>query len=363
MNKMKSSSVAILINSVTKCFLLGMSIPYMLKISKSATIWSILFGMIFNVIVFSMLLYIFNKDTDKTIVGKIKSKFSKPIYYIFVHILIIVGILYGFILLWQLNSFISNEFLSETPTIYILMLIILPIFYLSINSFQVLSRFTLLSILIGLFILVFNFIGLIPHFELTNISPISSISFINLIKSSLYFTVTSITPCFMLTIIEKDNITDKEKFNKTMWGCLTISMILCLCVFLAIQLSLNINLLNKYTYPEFVVLKLINIFNFLETLENISALLWFAYITIAIGLCIIFSKNLISELYNIKSVKTNKLIGIIITFLIFIMCIPLINYSYYLDTLNIAIIPFYICLISLIIFAILFLKYKFNKNK
>jgi len=362
-NKIRSSSISLMISSCNKCFFLGIYLSYIINVAKDQTIWALLLGILFSIIPFALLIHLFNLDSDKSIIGKIKNNFSKPFYYVLSHILVLIILLIGIFLLWEVNSFIANEFLSEHPTLAILVILCFPIMYLTLNNFQVLTRFNTICIAIAFVIALTNIFSLSPKFELANIGFDVTSKIPDLIKCALYYTVLSIGPCFMLLIHPKDKISDSKKFKKTMWYTYIYSIIISIGIFLAVLLSMDANLLAKYTYPEFIVLKMINLFKFLDTIENVSALMWFNYMTVSISLCTIFIKNSIKEVYNVSSKKKDKIISIIIVLTLFLSCFPFINYSYYLNIINIHIYPFIICLSLLIICLLIIVKIHIKNKK
>ena len=125
-------------------------------------------------------------------------------------------------------------------------------------------------------------------------------------------------------------------------------------IFLSISTTigvLGINISNLFDYPAYSVLKKIKLFSFLDSLENVSIMLWILYIINASSVMLSFISSSIKETFNIKS-KTIIIILLIISFAIpnFIFFSNNYNesYEYIYLPLSFLIIMFIIIIISLI---------------
>ena len=364
MNKqINSTSFSMMISALNKCLFLGLLIPYMFNVAKTSTVVSVFIGFIIGLVIFAVIMLLFNSKSDLSIVGKAKECLPKPFYFIIVHIQIFIVSMLASMLLWRLASFTTNEYLSETPTFLVAMLMAIPIFYISINNFTVLCRFNTMCFLIGLFIIIFNFFGLLPHFDANNFKPFLIDELGSILNASVHYAFLSACPIFMLTIIPKNNISDKKKFNKKMIISFIYSNVMGFFIFFAVQMSLHIELINLYTYPAFAALKIINLANFIDAVENISSILWYIYINLSISMCMIFIKYSITEFYNIKSKKINTIIGLSTAFLTLLIVFPFANFSYFLDKISIMKIPFYLMVALFISFLIILFSIKIkNRN-
>ena len=364
MNKqLNSTSFSLMISALNKCLFLGLLIPYMFKISKTSTFISVIIGFVISLFFFVMLLLLFNVNSNLSFVGKVKNNFSKPFSFFVTHLQIVIVIMLASMLLWRLSSFATNEYLYETPIILVVLLISLPIFYISVNNFTVLCRFNTLCFMAGLVIIIFNFIGLLPHYDVNNFKPFFTDSFGSILNSAIHYAVLTVSPVFLLTIVPKNDISDCKSFNKKMMISFVYSNIMGFLIFFTIQMSLHIDLINLYTYPAFTALKIINLSNFIDSVENVSSILWYIYITLAVCMCVIYAKFSIKEFYSISNNRYEKILGIAIVIIILLIVLPIANMSYYLDKISIMKFPFYMLLILLLsyLFVLIISKLK-NKS-
>lgn len=350
--QVNSTSFSLMISALNKCMFLGLLIPYMFEVSETGTFLSVILGFVISLVFFAFLLLLFNVNSNLSFIGKVKTNCPKFISFLITHLQVVIVTLLAAMLLWRISSFTTNEYLFETPTFLVILLISLPIFYISVNNFAVLCRFNTLCFMAGLIIILFNFAGLLPHYDLNNFKPFLNIGLGNIFNSAIHYAILSVTPIFLLTIVPKNDISNNRSFNKKMIISFVYSNVMGFLIFFTIQMSMHIDLINLYTYPAFTVLKIINLSNFIDSVENVSAILWYIYITLAISMCTIYSKYSIIEFYNIDSNKFKNFIGIGLVFIILLITFPIANLSYYLDKISIMKYPFYMLLILLITYII-----------
>ena len=163
---------------------------------------------------------------------------------------------------------------------------------------------------------------------------------------------------------KKNSLVDKEKFKKYFYSMLTLSFII---LFVAISTTIGIygiNLTGLFDYPLYTVLKRIRIFSFLESLENISSIIWVLY-TINAGsimLCTLFDN--LQAAYNLNN-KKSKILNSILILIAFIF--PLIFYknNNYLETYGYVKFPLIVTLVLLVLIIIstIVVSIKYKKNK
>lgn len=180
--------------------------------------------------------------------------------------------------------------------------------------------------------------------------------------SIIYALFSSIPPMFVMSI-KKDDLTDKKNFNKLYYKMYTLSFII---LFIAITFTIGvfgINLASLFDYPLYTVLKKIEIFSFLDSIENISVMLWILYSINAAASVLLCIFNNIKEALNLNKKKQNylkisvMLITLIITFLFY-------NKHNYIESYDYVKYPFYVTLTMLIIIclSIIINKIKFKRS-
>jgi hypothetical protein len=77
----------------------------------------------------------------------------------------------------------------------------------------------------------------------------------------------------------------------------------------------GIEISNLFDYPVYTTLKRIHLFSFLDSMENISIMLWMLFIINTCNINLLFINNILNESFN----KNSKLISFIIVIICFII--------------------------------------------
>ncbi len=268
--KIKSSEFCASIFILMQCCLLGFFINGSYRY-MGQNCWIVpLIGMIIGFPILLVYLYFFNQNKSINIlINNLFKKFGN-----FINIIIILFLfLFSMILFWNLTNFTSSQYLYNTPQLYIEIIFIIAFIYVLNHGIKPLFRTLLILVYVLFIIYLVNFTNLITQVEINNIKPIFYGKF-NLIKSLIDYIGFIICPIFILLIIPKDNIDDKN-INKKIIITYFISNILnFIIVFLLISVF-GINLLNLYQYPEYHILKRVTFFGLGQRFEKVLAIYWF----------------------------------------------------------------------------------------
>ena len=135
--------------------------------------------------------------------------------------------------------------------------------------------------------IIFNFLALMPHMEIKNILPLFTFKNKNMIKSIFFYAILTSCPLILLN--------DEDYSTKDYISSYIITNIISLIICFAIVSILGRSLINMYSYPEYMVLKKIQISSFIENVENFISLLW------------------LFDLYYLTSYSIKKINGILTT--------------------------------------------------
>ena len=254
-----------------------------------------------------------------------KTKFFELLLYIFF-------IELSFIII---TTFISSFFLNKTPKIIIILPSIMLCFYASLKNNDTLKNFALVLTFFSIITIIFNFLSLMHFIDIKNILPLFTFKNNKMIKSVLFYAVITSAPLLLLT---DQNISQKD-FLISYFITNIISFIICF----AIVSILGRHLIKMYSYPEYMVLKKIQISSFIENVENFVSLIWlfdlFYLITFSIKkTSLILKKNYLTYILVI-------MICIINSFFINS------NYEYMLFIYKNVYVILYILIIPIIIFS------------
>ena len=252
----------------------GIGLYNIIKKSHIDSYISILISIIWTLLYLKILLTIFNYNPninfpEKNI--KLFGKYKGKIINIIINLLIIsICILPTY----SVSNFIVSQFLSETPIIIILILIFIVTFYNTSKGIETISRTATILFIIYITLELISILGLLPNFQLSNLKPILVTGKMNTIKNSLSFFTTNIIPITTILIIPKNNIINNKKTSKYLLIFLIITI-----TFIFLDTILTISILSEYLieilpHPEYIVLKKISFFGFLDRIENIIYIKW-----------------------------------------------------------------------------------------
>lgn len=178
-------------------------------------------------------------------------------------------LLYMFFILLSsiiITTFISSFFLNKTPKIFIILPSILLCYYISTKDKDVMKYLALALTFFSIITITLNFFALLPHMEIKNILPLFTFKNKNMIKSIFFYAIVSTCPLLLLN--------DEDYSAKDYITSYIITNIITLIICFAIVSILGRSLINMYSYPEYMVLKKIQISSFIENVENFASLIW-----------------------------------------------------------------------------------------
>ena len=292
----------------------GLTTYILFNNAKQDGLISIILGTILGLIPLKIYLNIINTKPELNIFEKIEEKFKNGKI---INLILTLGI--SFLVAINYNNlidFISSQYLSKTPQIIISLSFLPAIIYILNKGTTVIGRTVFILLTISLSLLLITILGLIWQIKIDNILPILENGIKNPLICSLIYVTFNTTPLFLLTIIPKNEISDKEKLNKRITITYIISNLIVLIIFFLTLSVLGTNLANLYQYPEYDVLKKISLIGFIERTESIISLRWTFYVFTVTIMGIIFITKYIKHTFKIKNEKTNKKITLIVSTII-----------------------------------------------
>lgn len=217
---------------------------------------------------------------------------------------------------WIVTNFIDSQYLYKTPTIFIIIILILPVLYTITKKFHVFSKVSLIMFFTSLIFIIIILIGLVGNVNIDNIKPILNNSKENILISSFYFIGFNILPLFLLNIIPKNKIKNySSKKSYLFYFISTLSLLNV--IFLTISIF-GIHLAELYHYPSFHLLKRVSVLDIIDRIESILSLEWFLALFVQIIMGLYFIKEGLKEIFKIKE-KTNNTISIVTCLIIIIL--------------------------------------------
>ena len=166
-------------------------------------------------------------------------------------------------------------------------------------------------VLNGLMFVISN-LSLINEIKFDNLLPFFKINTNNFLTATLKLTIINTLPMISILIIPKNKITNNQKYKNTLIWTYIISFFISLITITNTISILGIYLTKIFTYSEYMVLKKIKLFGFLERSENIIAMKWITETYIYITLIIYIISKQISPNNEKKFTYSNIIIGILL---------------------------------------------------
>lgn len=244
---------------LTRSLFLGGALSLLIGISKNNLLITSILGMILGYI----LLYLFYK----------KGRVNKGCVF---------GTAFICLFIMAMGSIVltSNFLLYETPTLFILIAFLMPLIYSSFKEFKDTARISEIFIPVSVVILTFAVIALNYLIKIDNLFPLFNSNIMDFIKAILIFCGASLLPNILL-INYKEDIDFKSVGIGYGFGCLVV-LVAMFCV-LSIY---GWEFASIVRFPEYLVLKKIDIFNYVSNLENIFVLEWLSCLIISSLLCV-----------------------------------------------------------------------------
>ena len=336
----------------------GIGIYSAFKAGKIDAPIGIIISIIFSLFIVFLITYIANYQPDLTIGEKIKKLYGKKIGTILNFILILFIGATSLSFIFNLGHFIITQFLSETSIYAIEIVFGILIIYINIKGLNTISKTSQILFFISILLFITSLLSLIPHFMFNNLKPILKFGLNNSFNAGTRIFLLNYVPLFSILIIPKNKIDKKEKYNKNLLIMVLISGILLLTLTVMTLGVLGIDLARIYQYPEYIMLKKIVMFQFIDQIENFINLQWIFGLFILIAFSVYSINKIIVE--DKKSNVLPFIITIILTVLTNLLFKNITIFNYYIY--NIAPYIRLAFLIFMIFITIsIFIKTKFTK--
>ena len=234
-----------------RTFFLGFGFSLLFRMLNKDTWIASLLGSILGFI----LLFLFDKYKENHPLSSIiqKSIFFLYNFFIFTQILFIFEI------------FCSSFYLIKSPIFYIILPVPFIIYQITKKGITTIAKITEVLFPFSLLLYILVTAGLFKNVNLEYFTPILTSNENNLFLGTLYFAIFSTAPFFLLW-----NVETKKSLSKAY----VISMVGVFIVALFITAILGPNLAQIYRFPEYMTLKKIKLFNFIEKVENVISVTW-----------------------------------------------------------------------------------------
>lgn len=254
---MNSKRQGVLSIFLSRVLYFGVGISYILAHGNNFTIISFLIGFILGLLFLILILKADWYNFFKSFLGKI---IILSLAFFLVNNCLVAFAVLG-----------SNFYLINTPPLLIIISLFILILYGVKKGLATTLRLSDILIFISIIIGILAVLSIQKNIDLTNYLPMELLDKNNTIKCIMSSTFYSISPIILeLPFLKKDEVNKKAIIIGYVIGSLTIFlMILCILGIFGGNFAL------LYRYPEYILLKKVNLFNQFEHLETFLSILWF----------------------------------------------------------------------------------------
>ena len=239
-------------------------------------------------------------------------KFGKFINFL----LAIGGLIFCLILFVDLTNFIYSQFLFKTNTLFISICFIIPLLYILFKGINAISKTSLLLFYLVIFTIIFIITGLFSGLDINNLQPFLRHSAFQMFHGSFIMIAYNVLPLVFLLCIPKNKISNDDG-KKSLIFYLLAMLSLANAAFLTIGV-LGVPLSTLFKYPEFHLLKKLQMGEFINRLESILSLEWVVALFLLLCIGMFFVNDLMKKNFNLKE-KNSK--AVIIFSCIILLCL------------------------------------------
>lgn len=329
---------------LTRSLFLGFGLSLLFNSSGKDTYFGIILGMFIGLIFTNIYAYLIKKKESQDLKDIFKK--HKTIGFITRILFLIASIIIATYVLVIYKIFVVSFLLISSPELFVTIPFVILTTYCAFKGLKVIKRVSGSLLTISVIFCAIILFSLTGFMETTNLLPVLSTNPGNILKTALMFGGISSLPNILALHFKGDvkGITKMYVFA---------SLLLALAA-LSVEGVFGEIMVRVFRFPEYMVLKQIKLFQFIEKMENVLSLVWLLDLFVTMIMCIYSIKELLPE-------KQNKLTTIL-TLIIMIYIIDNVFAFDYVNELRLYSVLPYLSIIIPIIIILLFL-YLLKKPK
>lgn len=260
---------------------LGIGISTLFNISGKDAWIAIIIGSLIGLFIISLITYLSKSNIiDSLKKNSVFNMLIKVTYFIFIAIVLIT-------VFSSLTSLVTTFFLPNTPALMISIPFVILLLMLGERGMKILTRVALILFAVSFTINIIKTLLLIRYSDISLFLPVLTTNIKDLFLASAIYGLLSTAPIVML-------INEKSSYKENIKNYLFCSFI-SLIIIGSILSVLGAELAATFSYPEYVVLRKIKFFNFLENIENIIATIWLADLFVTQAVIVTKAKDIFNK--------------------------------------------------------------------
>jgi hypothetical protein len=235
--KINSFSYSTLLISLCCAPFYGIFSSYIINTSKNTSLLSIFIGFLIALILSKIIFSFFNKKEELDHTNKIKYLFPK--LSVFINIILILCSMFGYTLItYRLTTFLSEQYLIETPRYIISLLILVLTYYTTSKGMETIIRVSVITFFISSAIFIFDFTSLVGQINIQNYLPLIDTNIKSILTSAIIFAFYFAMPIAYLNVMPISRIKDKNKLNKYYYLMIIYAFII---IFISVFTVIGVN--------------------------------------------------------------------------------------------------------------------------
>ncbi len=278
-NKVSSLQIGMFLILICCGLFLGLDDIILLRKSGNEVLIAMILGTILGLIPVLMVLKINSYYPELNIYEKNIKLFGKKLGII-INLLMLLFCLYiNVVIIRIIGVFVTGKYLQNTPYYMVGLLAIITSLIICLKGIETIARVSQITFLTSIFFMIIIEILLSKYVEIDNILPIiiNKTHLLGILDGAIYHASTCGLLSVFLLSINKNKIINKEKYNKTIIiSYLAGSLALTLVMFFILS-CFGYNMSTLFRFPEYILLKKIEISNTGLHIENLLAFRWLFY--------------------------------------------------------------------------------------
>lgn len=306
---------------------LGMATFNIYNVSAVDSYISVIIGALLGLFPLLCIIYIVKNSNGNDIIDLNIQIFGKIVGTIINITISILFILFASLILYNVSLFLDTQYIPDTSSLYVKILIMVAVVYASSKDIASISRVSQALFIINIILFLISCIGIITEFDYNNLLPILSDGIKPVLSGGIQYAIFGVFPLILLTAIPLKKVENKKSVFRNIWIIYILTNVVMFLIFFLTIGVLGYEVVSIYKYPEYMVLKIFSLFGIIERIENTLAIQFVFSMSICMILCIYICGRNVKKVF--QKIKSHQLVPNILGILIIIISSNLFENSSY----------------------------------
>ncbi len=271
-NRITSWGFSSFIVTLTKSGFVGMASYIIFSYSNIDTYISAILGTLIGILPLLIFIFIMKHSENKDIVDLNNTIYGK-IFGNILNVIFNASVLFmATMALYNISQFVDINYMPDTNTNYLRILILVPIVYAASKNITVISKISQIILVINLAIFILTILGCIGTCNINNVFPIMKDGIKPVVNSTIIYVIFTTFPIFLLTIIPQSSVMQEKYKSRKIFFMYFLGNFMLIAIIIITILILGEDLIPLFRYPEYTALKRFELFKIIRRIENTLSL-------------------------------------------------------------------------------------------